>query len=239
MRKLILFFTSLSVILFFTSCLKAGDSSFSGQEEFFYITRQDGLQMAYNGNFAMTSAEIKAKSEINRWYRITWTWSTPNGMAAENANVHNAVTSQVEAVPLGAPLQTGGEVPDPVVPVSYFGAITYFPIAGLFGDYLIVQYGWKKKEGEVVDPQLYLVSPKEGETNSGLTFEFRLRKRGTAASTTEKEVKEEAAIKLSSVREAISFQDEKYKDVQVKINYHKDITGEPASVTFSLRIYKE
>lgn len=108
MRKLILFFTSLSVILFFTSCLKAGDSSFSGQEEFFYITRQDGLQMAYNGNFAMTSAEIKAKSEINRWYRITWTWSTPNGMAAENANVHNAVTSQVEAVPLGAPLQTGG-----------------------------------------------------------------------------------------------------------------------------------
>ena len=235
MRKLILFLSAVATGLFLTSCLKTGDSNFSGKREFFYITQLEGTQVAHNGGFAMTSNEIKTK-EPDRWYRISWSWSTENGMVS--TNVHNAITSQVEAVPLGAPLQTGVEVPDPVVPVSHFGAITYFPIAGLFADYLIVQYGWKKKEGEAVDPQLYLVSPKEGETNSGLTFEFRLGKRGKATSTTEKEENEDAAIKLSSVREAISFQDEKYKDVQVKINYHKDITGEPANATFFLRIYK-
>ena len=242
MRKLILFFTSLSVILFFTSCLKAGDSSFSGQEEFFYITRQDGLQMAYNGNFAMTSAEIKAKDEINRWYRITWTWSTPNGMAAENANVHNAVTSHVEAVPLGVFLQQ--EAPeDTGVPVPNFRTIVLpvlpLPIvAGTFGDFLIIEYVWNKKEGEKGLLKLYNNATEVDDSRNTVTLDLRLEKSGTSTETTGKDVKEEAAVKMSLLRSLVDFNGQEFKDIQLKFNYYKGNAEQPASVTQTVRIYK-
>ena len=234
MRKLILFFSAVATGLFLTSCLKTGDNNLSGQRQLFYITQLEGTQVAHNGYFAMTSNDIKTK-EPDRWYLITWSWSTENGMTG--TNVHNAMTSEIEPIPLGLYLQE--EAPQEIMtPVLNFIVEESPMISPSFGDFLIVQYTWNKKEGERVQAELYNKTTQPDATNT-YTMEFRLKKSGTSTETSGKKVVELAAIKMSSLRNLINFEGQDFKDIQLKFNYYKeDNAGQPASITRSVRIYK-
>lgn len=234
MRKLILFLSVVATGLFLTSCLKTGDSNFSGQREFFYITQLEGTQVAHNGSFAMTSNEIKTK-ELDRWYRISWSWSTENGMAS--TNVYNAMVSEIEQIPFGTYLQQ--EAPqEPITPFLTFNMVKGLPISASFGDFLILQYSWAKKEGESVQVRLYNETMQQTAMDQ-FTLELRLEKSGTATGTTEKNEDAFAAIKMDQLRNLIDFNGQDYKDIQLKFNYLKGSSATPSSVTNTVRIYKQ
>ena len=231
MRKLILFFSVLAMGFFLTSCLEAGDSNFSGKRQLFFITQLEGTQVAHNGDFVMTSNEIKTKIP-DRWYLITCAWSTENGMAA--TNIHNAMTSEIEEIPLGIYYQQEApqETMTPVLNLSMVGGL---PVTALFGDYIIVQYVWNKKEGEAVLAKLYNAPDQSGVTDT-YALELRFEKSGTPTETSGKDVDGFAAIKMSSLRSLISFNGQDYKDIQLKFNYYKGT--QRVNMTHPVRIYK-
>ena len=233
MRKLILFFSVVIAGLFLTSCLEAGDSNFSGQRQLFYITQLEGTQVAHNGDFVMTSNEIKSK-DPDRWYLITWSWSTENGMVS--TNVHNAITPEIEQIPLG--IYSQQEAPqETMTPVLNFNMVGGLPIAGSFGDFLIVQYVWNKKEGEKVQAKLYNETTQPDATDTYI-LELRLEKSGTSTETSGKNVDGFAAFDVSSLRSLVNFNGQDFKDIQLKFNYYKENAGQPTSVTQPVRIYK-
>lgn len=235
MRKLILFFSVVATGLFLTSCLEAGDSNFSGQRQLFYITQLEGMQVAYNGgDFVMTSNEIKSK-DPHRWYLITWSWTTENGMA--DTNVHNAMTSEIEQIPLGVYLQQ--EAPqETITPVLNFNMVGGLPIAGFFGDFLIVQYVWNKKEGEKVQAKLYNETTQPNVTDT-YTLKLRLEKSGTSTETSGKNVDGFAAFDMSPLRSLINFNGQDFKDIQLKFIYDKENAEQSTSVTQPVRIYEK
>ena len=233
MRKLILFLSAVATGLFLTSCLKTGDSNFSGQREFFYITQLEGTQVAHNGVFAMTSNEIKTK-EPDRWYRISWSWSTENGMAS--TNVHNAMITEIEQIPFGTYLQQEAPL-EPMTSFLNFNMVEGLPISASFGDFLIIQYEWNKKEGETVQAKLYGNTDQPGASDT-YTLELRLEKSGTSTETSGKTVEGFAAFGMGSLRNLISFNGQDFKDIQLKFNYYKGNSGQLTSVTHSVRVYK-
>jgi hypothetical protein len=232
MRKLILFLSVVATGLFLTSCLEAGDSNLAGSGQLFYITLSEGTKIAHNGGFAMTSNEIKMQ-EPERWYLITWSWTTANGMLS--STVHNAITTDIEQIPCGQYLHE--EAPEgSSTPINSFGMISRFPITGVFGDFLILQYSWAKKEGESVEVRLYNETMQQTDQ---FTLELRLEKSGTATGTTEKNEDAFAAIKMDQLRNLIDFNGQDYKDIQLKFNYLKGSSATPSSVTNRVRIYKQ
>lgn len=234
MRKLILLFAVLVSGLFLTSCLEAGDSNLAGSGQLFYITQSEGTQIAHNGGFAMTSNEIKMQ-EPERWYLITWSWTTANGMLS--STVHNAITTDIEQIPYGLYLYE--EAPEgSSTPINSFGMISGLPITGGFGDFLILQYSWAKKEGESVQVRLYNETMQQIAMDQ-FTLELRLEKSGTATGTTEKNEDAFAAIKMAQLRNLIDFNGQDYKDIQLKFNYLKGSSATPSSVTNTVRIYKQ
>lgn len=234
MKKLILFFSIVGIGVFLTSCLGKGNNNLSGQGQLFYINQVEGIQVAYNGGFAMTSNQIKTK-EPDRWYLITWSWQTENGMAA--TNIHNATTSQIEDIPLGSFISDAA--PEQIsAPIQGLSMVRDMPVMESFGDYLIFPYKWNKKEGETVVLKLYSKANKI-DASGLLTLDVRLEKSGTSTATSEKSTDGLAAVKMSWLRSLIKFEQRDYQDIQLKLDYYKSATEKASTIPYPIRIYKK
>lgn len=233
MRKLTLFLSVISMSLFLNSCLGTGDNNLSGDRQLFYITQtEDGVQVAHNGNFIMTSSDIKMQTP-NRWYIITWSWTTENGMTG--TNIHNAITPLVDEIPLGTFfLQSAPE--EITIPVLDFEFVRGIPITEGFGDFIVFQYTWNKKEGEDVNVRLYCEAT-EIDATGNLVIDVRLHTPNSVTGNG-KQTAGIAAVKVNTLRNLIDFGTNDYRDIQVTFRYYKTGTEKVTSFPYQLRVYK-
>ncbi len=238
MKKILLAFSMIGMMILMNSCLDSGEQSASGEQQLFYITRTtDGSQIAFNGATIMTSNEIKLQ-EPERWYSISWAWSSANGFAGNN--IYNVVTTQIDPVPLGSFTPQSAPAPTDIVPFSALNVYNYYPISKTFGDYLLFPYSVQKADGESISLQLYaVIDPTSYATTQLLTIEARLNKTGSSTSTG-KVVNDIAAVKMTALRNLVTFESSQtYKNINVKFKYYKDSTNPTESQSIPITIYKE
>lgn len=218
---------------FLNSCLDSGDQSLSGQGQLFYISQSEGLQVAYNGNLAMTSDLIRTK-QPNRWYLITWSWNAEYGMASEN--VYNATTSQIEDIPMGAFLQQNApDISTINAPIAAIEMVKGVPVANVFGNNLIFVYGWDKSEGESVRFRLYSPLSTPINTADPVVIDVRLERFGTPSGTA-KRVDDIVSVNMAALKNAVTFNSgETFKDINLRFRYN---TGTETSI-IPVRVYKD
>jgi hypothetical protein len=237
MKKILLAFSMIGMMILMNSCLDSGEQSVSGEQQLFYITRTtDGSQVAFDGATIMTSNEIKLQ-EPERWYTISWAWSSANGFSG--TNIYNVVTTQIDPVPLGSFIPQSAPDPVDIVPFSALNVYNS-PVSKTFGDYLLFPYSVQKADGESISLELYaVIDPTNYTTTQLLTIEARLNKTGSSTSTG-KVVNDIAAVKMSALRSLITFDtSQTYKNINVKFKYYKDSTNPTESQSIPITIYND
>lgn len=237
MKKLILLFSTLSLIVFLNSCLQVGEETRSGNGQLFYITQSDGVKIAINGYMAMTSEEIKSK-ELGRWYFITWSWTATQGVSEKG--IYNASTPDIEEVPEGSFFSSNAPT-EKQTSISNFNVVSGVSLTKIFGNSLLFTYSWDKAEGESAKLKMFYEINTEKINNSvaePIVIDVRLEKTGTASGTA-KPFSDIASINMSELANVVQFSStDNYKDISVKFRYNKG-DGEGLTQPVSLRVFKD
>lgn len=235
MKKILFLFSMIGMGLFLSSCIDSGQQTLSGEGQLFYISQTEQGKIAYNGGFAMTSNEIKAQNP-DRWYAITWSWSSEYGTTGNN--IYNAMTSQIDPVPMGVFYRE--MAPEPTAFFQTMDVLRGLALSNAFGDYLLFSYSMQKAEGETAQIKLYSpLNVDEFSTSGTLILDARVVKTGTASGS-EKLVNDVVAIKMSDLRNLVTFtSNETYKNITIKIRYHKDAGNTVETTPEVITIYKE
>lgn len=231
MKKTILL--SMAVLLFsMTSCLKEGEQSRSGEGQMFYVSETtEGLKFAYNGDLAITSPQIKA-AEADKWYVMSWLWDSKMGF--EGQNILKVQTADMVKVPNGTFTVSSTPATEPLFLLKGFRP-TRMLISRDFGDYLLYDVTYDKKEGEVVSLNFYSDLELPSDNSTLFTINVRLSKSGTGIGEN-KTVTETYAVKMNALRSKISFHDGQHSQgFDIKYVYYiKEDTPESLRLGYSM-----
>lgn len=237
MRKLILLFSTLSLILILNSCMDAGNETRSGNGQLFYITNSSGINIAISGDMVITSEQIRSKPP-GKWYIISWSWTAEQGISEQG--VYNVFTSEVIEIPVGSFSPSIAPASTPT-PITAFNVVLGIPLINAYGNNLVFTYSWEKAEGESAELSMFYEINVEKINNpiEPIVIDVRLNKRGTASGDV-KPVTDIASIDMSMIKNAIQFSStEKVKEINVKFRYNKSEEEVAETSTIQLKVYKD
>ena len=201
MKKFFLAMSLIGAMFLMNSCLDSGESSYTGNMEYAYVTSDiTGLVYARAAGGMITSPEIQNLTP-GYCYLISYSWTSSNG------SVTSSDGYQVEKVTVLNDLSEN-RIPSTQLILSNApdGLTTpatsiYFPPAysptNYFGDYWAFSYRWKKKEGETATLQFYKA---DDSTSDKVIIDIRFVKSGTPTGTEEKTQDDLIAVNMSSLR---------------------------------------
>ena len=202
MKKFFLAMSLIGTMFLMNSCLDSGESSYTGNMEYAYVTSDiTGLVYARAFGGMITSPEIQNLTP-GYCYLISYSWTSSNGSVASSEGYQiNKVTvlnnlSEKDKIPF-TQLILSNALDGLTTPATAI----YFPPAysptNYFGDYWAFSYRWKKKEGETATLQFYKA---DDSTSDKVIIDIRFVKSGTATGTEEKTQDDLIAVNMSSLR---------------------------------------
>lgn len=220
----------MSTVLFLSSCLDSGESSYFGTDEYSYIT-QTNLGKVYARTargYPITSEKIsllRPGSAVLLTYQIDE--NTQTVAIEENVNGYKVMLGK-EPITLNQEILQSQSAPD-VTPV-YFESIiapptwvTYSSV--YFGDRWPFTYQYKAKKGEKVNVKFYQVSKDNHPENfdADILIDVRMEKTGTPETDAHEELKQDIVVaNMSSIRSIASDVDsQESKQLSIKFRYYR------------------
>ncbi|EGJ99509.1 MULTISPECIES: hypothetical protein [Dysgonomonas] len=155
-----IFCSVFSVVLLMSSCLGDGDSSFTIEKDFAYITKDDyGRKFAVTSNGYIMHDNITNLTEVNKCYFIGYKISSSSAQGyydAEYVNIlNNGNAIAQESLRLNKPYENSNLVSrnDTIVPTSV--SIAAWSPANTIGDNWLIGYSLTKKERDEVKAFFY------------------------------------------------------------------------------------
>jgi hypothetical protein len=239
MKKILLAFSMIGMMILMNSCLDSGEQTYTGNSEFAYVTRDNnGLIYARTGSFNMiTAPELQLLTPENCYF-ISYSWSSSNGITQSSDNfklmnvsiLGNPAEDRIPSTSL-----IMNEAPEELTtPVTI-----YFPPAyhssNFFGDFWAFSYRWKKKEGESATLQFYKANSSGNESGSSdeVLIDIRLIKTGSGIGT-EKTQDDVIAVNLSQLRYLLGpLTGTTTKNVPIRFRYYEEGKTTPTTTTTS------
>lgn len=227
MKKLLLFFTTITLGLSLTSCLDGGSQSFSEPAQIVYID-QHSIQ-TYGKTFGrglIISDKIQLMQPKN-FYIFSYSWNEESGYTAiGDASAYKVVVTSEE---VKLPKSSLNLSPAPAeAPEAKFTEITeplQIPEGVYFDDNWLFSYSYKGKEGET--PSVSFFKREANSENPGqIDIDIRLAKSGTPKEgATEKVFSNYVGVDMNYLREA--YLGGSTNEINIKFYYYVDGKDEP------------
>ena len=233
----------LSATLFLSSCLDSGQGSWTGNEEYSYITRDEITNIAYArtlSGYFITSEKIKSYPEgtvafIS--YQIDLDDEAQRTMIGESQNIivyHATLAGEPTKVD-----QTTIKFMDaPEAPIVHFENILspIFASNNFFGDRWYFPFQVKLKKGEEVKANFYKATNESETSSDEIIVDIRLTKFGQAEEgATEKLEGDYAVVNFSDLRMMFEGSDKEFLNLKFRF-YRTDNKDELFTTTESYPI---
>ncbi len=235
----------LSAVLFLSSCLKSGEQSYIGNEEFSYITQDDKTGTIYArtlGGYFITSEKINLLTPgTTAFLTYQITEETEKIVTGENGNV-TIFKSAMGAEPISISQSTLMFTDAPNVPIVYFENLIkpIFTSNEYFGDRWLIGYTANVKKGENMKVNFYKtnVEASTANTNEEVIIDVRLVKSGEAESgATDKLETKVVTANFSSLRAMFKGSDK--EKINIKFRFYRTANKEEIYTTseiFSMQL---
>lgn len=239
MRKLILFFTAISLGFAMTSCLDGGSQNFT-ESSVVYIAMDQNL--VYGKTLTgrlITSDNIKMMTP-GKFKFLSYSWDESYGYTAlGSASVYNVVSSAdaIDITPTVLQMVPVSES-TPNLPLKELKDPAYDPKGEYIDDFWLFQYSYMGKEGEIPVVTFHKRNSTE-ENPDPVQIDVRFSKTGEPkAGATEKMVTDIIAVNMLPLRLMYEGSSSTVtKDLRVKFYYNLDGRTEPVETqTYTMKV---
>ena len=234
MKKLLLFFTVITLGLSMTSCLEGGSQNFN-EAYIVYISQYQGTVYGktLNGRLITSDKMMLMQPGTFKYFNYSWDesygFTTIGDMSAYKVMIGNDIidVSQSYATPSIAP----EEKPD--VRFENIKAPLYDELGQYFDDFWLFEFSYKGVEGET--PNLTFYIRDNDESSNSINVDIRLTKTGQGKEgATEKTFTDVTAVNMSYIRQA--YLSSSTNEVEIKFYYYVSGNEEPiSSQTYKMR----
>lgn len=237
MKKLLLFFTAITLGLSLTSCLDGGSQNFT-EPSFVYIDQYqmttygkalNGRGLIYSDNPSFQMLEAKT------FNFLTYSWEEESGYKAigENNAFNVAVASEIIKIPKKDLISTPVSEETPETRFSKIDEVVHDPTGVVFDDNWLIQYTYMAKEDEKTSVEFYLRAS-EDESPEVVDVDLRLIKTGTPKEgATDKLHTNYITVDMAYLR--MRYLNQSDQEIKVKFHYYVEGSDTPSTVENSMK----
>lgn len=238
MKKLLLFFTTITLGLSLSSCLDGGSQNFT-EPSFVYI---DQYQMANYGK-ALGRGLIYSENPVfqmldsKNFCYFTYSWQEENGFTpiGENSAYNVSIAGDIMKIEKSNLIQASPSEDAPTDRFVRIDGVVYDPEGVAYDDNWLMQYSYSGTEDEKPSVQFYLRNNNIEESGE-IIIDMRLTKTGTPKEgSTARELVNYTSVDMSFLRGM--YLGETGKEIKIKFNFYKVGSDTPVTseLTYSMK----